>query len=323
MLPAMDARPVTFPPDLLCGLAREHYGFDAVAAEPVGVSENYAFALTSRDGGRGFCRVHVGDPGYDARLPGEFALLDHLAGIEPDLAIRGRRTREGGCRVAFTHAGRPYLFMLFTWVPGDHRAQDAVTPEDMAAMGEATARFHLAAPAAWASRPPRPVYDTDCYGGPESFFHRPDFAELVRPENREPFHEVRRRLYAYAASPRASALAPIHFDLHLGNFLFEDTQARIIDFDECGYGYPLFDLGHILFALNHRPDHDALSEPLIEGYERVTRRPIDRADLRMFQGVQAIAILRYFFRLYDRTHGETNLFHVVPGIARAVERMLD
>jgi Ser/Thr protein kinase RdoA (MazF antagonist) len=321
MLTSMDAHPVTFPPSLLCALAREHYGIDAVVTGPIGVSENYAFALTDRDGERSFCRVHAGDPGYDERLPGEFALLDHLAGLEPDLALRGLHPRGGACRVPFTHAGRPYLFMMFTWVPGEHRTKEAVTPADMAAMGEASARFHLAA-ARWNARPPRPVYDTNCYGGPGSFFHRDDFANLIAGKDQAAFHEVRRRLDAYAASDRAPVLAPIHFDLHLGNFLFEDGRARIIDFDECGYGYPLFDLGHILFALHDRADHPALTEALVTAYEGVTRQPVDRGDLRMFQGVQALAILRYFFRLYDRTSGETNLFHLVPGIARATERIV-
>jgi len=38
----------------------------------------------------------------------------------------------------------------------------------------------------------------------------------------------------------------IHADLHLGNALFWSDEVRVIDFDDCGFGYWLYD---IAFAL--------------------------------------------------------------------------
>ena len=317
----MDAKPVAFPTDLLCAWARTHFSVEVMEVKPIGVSENYAFALTGRNGHRWFCRIHTGDPVYDERLPGEFLLLDHLSDVEPGLAPRGVRTCDGACRAAIVCEHRSYWMMMFSWREGAHRAFDQVTTADMAAMGEATARFHRAA-ARWPLRPSRPVYDVACYGGPDTFYHRQEFHALVAEQDRQPFLDVRHRLQAYAASPRASELRPIHFDLHLGNFLFDGDAAVMIDFDECGYGYPLFDLGHILFALQGRPDHADLADALVERYEATVGVSIERADLRLFQCVQAVAIVRYFLRLYDRTAGATNLFPHVPGIARSVSALL-
>ena len=314
-----DADP--FPADLLRAIVRESHGIQVQEVTLLGVSENHAYRLTGPLGERWFCRVHGDDPTYDVCLPGEFVLLDQLHAEEPGLAIRGIPTVDGACRVRFEHGGRRWLLVLFSWLPGEHRAKESVTRADMTAMGDSVARFHRAA-GLLSKRPPRPVYDAACYGGSGSFFYREDFPLLVQDPDREPFLEVRRRLDAYVASSAAPDLAPIHFDLHLGNFLFHEGGASMIDFDECGYGYPLFDLGHILFALHDHPDHPGLEDALVAAYEAGSGVEIDRRELRMFQGVQAIAILRYFFRLYDRTNGATNWFGAVPGIARAVERLL-
>lgn len=309
------------PSDVLCTVVEAAYGLKAMGASLLGVSENHGYRLTGPSGACWFCRVHGDDPTYDTCLPGEFALLDQLHAEAPGLAIRGIRTLNGACRVRFEQGGRSWFLVLFSWMPGDHRAKEAVTRADMAAMGDSVARFHRAA-ALLPKRPVRPIYDAACYGGPGSFFHREDFPRLVREPDREPFFDVRRRLNAYVASSSAPNLALIHFDLHLGNFLFHEGGASMIDFDECGYGYPLFDLGHILFALHDHPDHPGLEDALVAAYEAGMGKNIDRRELRMFQGVQAIAIVRYFFRLYDRTNGATNWFGAVPGIARAVERLL-
>ena len=75
----------------------------------------------------------------------------------------------------------------------------------------------------------------------------------------------------------ADQIGLIHADLHLGNVLFSRDDARVIDFDDCGFGYWLYDIAVSLWELRHRDDYGQFRAALIEGYAR--HRPPPCADL--------------------------------------------
>lgn len=58
----------------------------------------------------------------------------------------------------------------------------------------------------------------------------------------------------------------IHADLHLRNVLFWRDKAGIIDFDDCGFGYWLYDLAVPLRELRRRTDYEHFRSALIDGY---------------------------------------------------------
>jgi Ser/Thr protein kinase RdoA (MazF antagonist) len=64
----------------------------------------------------------------------------------------------------------------------------------------------------------------------------------------------------------------IHADLHLGNVLFRRDEVRVIDFDDCGFGYWLYDMAVSLRELRHRDDYQSFRSALIGGYPR--HRPL-------------------------------------------------
>jgi Ser/Thr protein kinase RdoA (MazF antagonist) len=61
----------------------------------------------------------------------------------------------------------------------------------------------------------------------------------------------------------------IHGDLHQGNYLFHGDQVRAIDFDDCGYGYYLYDMAVTLSEVNRRKNTPALRKSFLAGYRRV------------------------------------------------------
>ena len=73
------------------------------------------------------------------------------------------------------------------------------------------------------------------------------------------------------------AFGVIHGDLHYENFLFHHSEARAIDFDDCGWGFHLYDLAVTLWELAGRPRYDELREALLEGYAQVRPLPNDHA----------------------------------------------
>lgn len=98
--------------------------------------------------------------------------------------------------------------------------------------------------------------------------------------------ELRRRFARTAAAMRpvmrnlgeeADNFGLIHADLHLGNALFWRDQIRVIDFDDCGFGYWLYDMAVSLWELRHRDDYEDFRSALIDGYTR--HRPLPPGGL--------------------------------------------
>ena len=69
----------------------------------------------------------------------------------------------------------------------------------------------------------------------------------------------------------------IHADLHLDNALFWRGEVRVIDFDDCGFGYWLYDIAVALWELRHRDDYGRFRAALIDGYAQ--HRPLPPGGL--------------------------------------------
>lgn len=64
----------------------------------------------------------------------------------------------------------------------------------------------------------------------------------------------------------------IHADFYERNYLFSHREVHAIDFDGCGWGYYLFDIGVAFSTLLARPDYPALRQAFLQGYRSV--RPL-------------------------------------------------
>jgi len=73
------------------------------------------------------------------------------------------------------------------------------------------------------------------------------------------------------------AFGLIHGDLHYENVLFHIGEAQAIDFDDCGWGFHLYDLAVILCELEGRPRYDELRDALLDAYAQIRRLPEDHA----------------------------------------------
>ncbi|MBT3170842.1 MAG: phosphotransferase [Rhodospirillaceae bacterium] len=61
----------------------------------------------------------------------------------------------------------------------------------------------------------------------------------------------------------------IHSDLNLDNMLLHDGRVMAIDFDDCGFGWHLFDLATISILFRGTDDYDQIHQSLITGYRQV------------------------------------------------------
>ena len=88
---------------------------------------------------------------------------------------------------------------------------------------------------------------------------------------------MRETLEGYGVSPRTFSL--IHADLHPGNVMVTPNGLAMIDFDDAGYGWHLYDLAIALIWLRDHPFYFALRDACVSGYRE--HRPLDDSDLAM------------------------------------------
>lgn len=116
--------------------------------------------------------------------------------------------------------------------------------------------------------------DTMEYGG----VNAADVWNLIPDDLRRRFDRVastmERLMTSLGDGPEMVGL--IHADLHLDNALFAHDDIRLIDFDDCGFGYWLYDIAVALWELRHRPDYQSFRIALIEGYTRYRALPTDQ-----------------------------------------------
>ncbi len=87
----------------------------------------------------------------------------------------------------------------------------------------------------------------------------------------------------------------IHADLHLDNALFHAGGIRLIDFDDCGFGFRLYDVAVALWELRHRPDYPVFRDALVAGYTRHRSLPADDlAHVDTFIATRAVTFGLWF-----------------------------
>ena len=91
--------------------------------------------------------------------------------------------------------------------------------------------------------------------------------------------------------------------MRLANLLVDGDRVTLIDFDDCGFGWFMYDLAASLSFIETSPQLASLKAGWIAGYEAV--RPLSSDDLRI---VDAMILLRRMALLaWIGSHAETGL----------------
>lgn len=91
----------------------------------------------------------------------------------------------------------------------------------------------------------------------------------------------------------------IHGDLHCGNVLLEQGEVGLIDFDDCGWGFFLYDAAAILDSAYRRlardlPEYSRLKDAYLTGYDRVRPLPDESAEhLAIFKVMRDLVTLDF------------------------------
>jgi Ser/Thr protein kinase RdoA (MazF antagonist) len=118
---------------------------------------------------------------------------------------------------------------------------------------------------------------------------------------------MRRRVEAYGKG--AQRYGMIHSDLRMANLLINEGKITVLDFDDCGRGWFMYDLACILGFQEHRPDLRHVIDVIVEGFREV--RPLEADELReimtfmMMRRVGLLQAIMYHLHNTDTGSGES------------------
>ncbi|MCV6598013.1 MAG: phosphotransferase [Mangrovicoccus sp.] len=110
---------------------------------------------------------------------------------------------------------------------------------------------------------------------------------------------LEQRLNAYGTGPDRFGL--VHADLRLANLLVDGDTLGVIDFDDCGFSWFVYDFAAAISFLETSPTIPALQEAWIEGYREVA--PLDETHVEMIPTF--IMFRRLLLTAWIASHSET------------------
>lgn len=105
-----------------------------------------------------------------------------------------------------------------------------------------------------------------------------------------------------AAREGALDFGLIHADLVRENVMIDAGRVQLIDFDDSGFGFRLFDIATTLLRNRTEPDYDSLKAALLEGYLSV--RPLDVSALDLFVALRAATYVGWIISRMEESGAE-------------------
>jgi Ser/Thr protein kinase RdoA (MazF antagonist) len=273
--------------------------------------------------------LRLARPGYQSRasIESEVAWMAALRqhGIDTPVALPGSngdvvqqlRAPDRGVQLA----------VAFEWVEGVP-LPDLKGPQPWRRLGEIMAQVHEHA-CAW-SPPPgftRPAWDLDALVGDSPRWGTPVPSGVWTQSSLRAILAarvaVRERLRRFGTAPARFGL--IHSDLGFENVLVQpDGQTVLIDFDDSGPSWYLYELASALYPLEGTSGFHRRRDMLIDGYRAVRPLPDDDiAELPTFLMCRRLATLGWTFSRADTAHARRQRERRLATTPAAARRFLE
>jgi Ser/Thr protein kinase RdoA (MazF antagonist) len=282
---------------------------EKLSVKLINLSENATYKVEAPDGHRWALRIHR--DGYHSKtaIASELAWLMDLRNTGVVTTPQPVKGRDGEIIQQLAHARmpRPRNIVLFDWETGSEPGigEDLSAPFEV--LGEVTARMHLHT-RQW-KRPDwftRQIWDFETSLGDE----KPHWGRWRDGMGVDSAREklfgrtaelISRRLAAYGKGAERFGL--IHCDLRLANLLIDGNAVKVIDFDDCGFGWYMYDAATPVSFYEHEPQVPALIESWKQGYRRVIRLSReDEVEIPTF-----VMLRRLLLVAWIGSHHETDL----------------
>jgi Ser/Thr protein kinase RdoA (MazF antagonist) len=187
--------------------------------------------------------------------------------------------------------------VLYSWILGEE-LEDEPTDEQLSALGVAMATMHVAAQDfELPEGSSLPTFDDPLWWTEDFLLSEKSVLDAEAKD-----------LISAALSAIRSGVAKfyangtpilIHADMHGGNVFWYEDGLSVIDFDDCGFGFPLQDLATALYYLD-TPEQDAA---LRRGYESIAPVPeCSEKEMKMLFLQRRIVLLNYLYETSNLEH---------------------
>lgn len=294
----------------LAASALQSYDLGAPTAPVlINLSENATYRMEDQATGRKWAmRVHR--EGYHSRnaIASELSWLMALRNegvVTTPVPVTGR---DGELIQTASHPvmPRPRNVVLFKWETGAEPSEKDRLFEKFEVLGETTARMHLHSQR-W-NRPQgfeRHIWDFDTSVGDKPHWGRWGDGMGLDATKEALFARtvdlMRRRLERFGKGPERFGL--IHGDMRLANLLVHGDEVKVIDFDDSGYSWHLYDAATAVSFFEHETHVPDLMDSWAKGYRRVHELPAaDEAEIPTF-----VMLRRMILVAWIGSHSETDL----------------
>lgn len=294
--------------DRLAERATRRFGLPSgVTPKLINISENATYRLDApATGDRWALRIHR--EGYHSRtaIASELAWLaalreDGAANVpSPIRGLDGEYIQS----LAVDELPNPRNVVLFGWEAGSEPAANDVAGFEQ--LGETTARMHKHV-RAW-SRPSwfeRHAWNFETTLGATPHWGRWRDGMGMTPEIERVLAEtvalIEKRLARIGTGPDVFNL--IHGDMRLANLLMDGGTVKVIDFDDCGFSWFLYDCATTVSFFEDAPEVPELIKAWVRGYRRIAPLSAEEeAEIETF-----IMLRRILLVAWIGSHAETDL----------------
>jgi Ser/Thr protein kinase RdoA (MazF antagonist) len=280
--------------------------------------ENAVFRIALPDGQPAVLRVHRQGYHSDAALRSELEWMAYLRDSGcPTPAPH--RALNGDYLVKIGVAGRSGLWQVdcLSWVEG-YPLGEAGIPLDLAptrarqlfySLGHMLGRLHeLTARWQLPTGFERHSWDLHGFFGASPIWGSFADSPLLAPEQRDQVRQARSKaLSELTAYGRDGTFGLIHADPTRENVLVCADGVRLIDFDDCGFGWHMYDVAVALYQNRRERLYPLMRESLLEGYDAV--RPLTDREVRalpLFLTLRAFALIGWMSSRPETPTAKTN-----------------
>ncbi|CAD7340162.1 MULTISPECIES: phosphotransferase enzyme family protein [unclassified Sphingobium] len=302
---------------------------------PVKYRENAVFSVFRDDGRRFAVRIHRHGYHSSDALRSELAWMRSLsdAGVGAPLSAL---SHGGDALVGITHPAvpEPRQVDFLEWLPGTPIGSAdeglALTGSDaiaaMEKVGALAARVHGHS-RTWrgAGTMVRHAWDEHGLIGPEPFWGQFWNMPGLTPAQLTLLQQARERAaHDLAAFGKGSdRYGLIHADFVPENLLFDGERINLIDFDDCGFGWHMFELATALFFLEHQNDNAQLTHALLRGYRHEATLPREHeAMLPLFLFLRGTTYMGWTQTRYETETAQTQGPMIIERTCELADRYL-
>jgi len=275
------------------------YPIDVKSVISINYEYNATLKVETTDGQLFALRINTNSPRTPENLRAEIAFVRYLAADGRVKVPHPIENREGNFYTSILHeaSGRMFHCVLYSWIFGEE-LEDEPTDKQLCVLGAAMATMHVVAQGfELPEGSSLPTFDDPLWWTEDFLLSEKSVLDAeVKDLISRALSAIKSGVSKFYANGTPIL---IHADMHGGNVLWFEDSLSVIDFDDCGIGFPLQDFATALYYLD-TPEQDAAFK---KGYASVAPVPqCSEKEMRMLFLQRRIVLLNYLYETSNLEH---------------------